>query len=95
VLHGALNPLEGVGPDELHIGVLFRRLESQPVAEVIVATNATSEGEATALYLSRELHARGVRVTRIAHGVPMGGGLEYADGRTLAHALAGRTLMAD
>lgn len=95
VLHGALNPLEGIGPDELNVAALFRRTEAGDITEVIVATNATAEGEATALYLSRELHARGVNVTRIAHGVPMGGGLEYSDGQTLAHALAGRTPMAD
>ncbi|HNR29404.1 MAG TPA: recombination mediator RecR [Candidatus Hydrogenedentes bacterium] len=91
VLHGALSPMEGVGPSELRIDRLLRRIEEGSIREVIVATNATSEGEATALYLSREIGARGVAVTRIAHGVPMGGGLEFADDATLAHALQGRT----
>lgn len=91
VLHGALNPLEGIGPSELRIEALTKRLEDGEVNEVIVATNATAEGEATALYLSRLIQPRGIRVTRIAHGVPMGGGLEFADGATLSHALQGRT----
>lgn len=91
VLNGALNPLEGVGPDELTVERLVRRVESGNVREVIVATNATAEGEATALYLSKRLAALGVPITRIAHGVPMGGGLELADGLTLTHALQGRT----
>ena len=90
VLHGALNPLEGIGPDELTVDSLLRRL-SESVSEVIVATNATAEGEATALYLARVIGDRlGTPVTRIAHGVPMGSGLEYADDATLAHALEGR-----
>ncbi|MBM3288996.1 MAG: recombination protein RecR [Candidatus Hydrogenedentes bacterium] len=91
VLNGALNPLEGIGPDELTIERLVRRVETGGVREVIVATNATAEGEATALYLSKRLAALGVAVTRIAHGVPMGSGLELADGLTLTHALQGRT----
>ena len=91
VLNGALNPLEGIGPDELTIERLVRRVESGNVREIIVATNATAEGEATALYLSKRLAALGTAVTRIAHGVPMGGGLELADGLTLTHALQGRT----
>jgi len=90
VLHGVLSPLENVGPEELCVDKLLRRIEDGTVREVIVATNATAEGEATALYLSRVITARGVQVTRIAHGVPMGGGLEYADDATLAHALQGR-----
>lgn len=89
VLHGALNPLEGIGPDELEMGALFRRLKDGSVKELIAATNATAEGEATALYLARQA-GPGVNVTRIAHGVPMGGGLEYTDEGTLAHALGGR-----
>lgn len=93
VLHGVLNPLEGIGPDELKLDKLFRRVEKDGVTEVIVATNATTEGEHTAIYLSRQLGALGVKATRIAHGVPMGGGLEYADDRTLTHALHGRTQM--
>lgn len=91
VLNGALNPLEGIGPDELTVERLVRRVEPGNVHEIIVATNATAEGEATALYLSKRLVSLGVSVTRIAHGVPMGGGLELADGLTLTHALQGRT----
>jgi recombination protein RecR len=91
VLHGALNPLEGIGPSELRIERLMNRLRGGNVKEVIVATNATAEGEATALFLSREIAKLGVAVTRIAHGVPMGGGLEFADDLTLSHALQGRT----
>jgi len=92
VLHGALSPLEGIGPDELEIASLFRRVASSKVHEIIAATNATAEGEATALYLARQAPA-GVKVTRIAHGVPMGGGLEFTDQGTLAHAIDGRTAM--
>ena len=93
VLHGTLNPLEGIGPDELRIDKLMRRLDEGNVAELIVATNATAEGEATAMYLSRQVASRSVKVSRIAHGVPMGGGLEYSDDVTLSHALRGRTTM--
>ena len=93
VLHGALNPLEGIGPDELELDRLFRRLEDASVTEVIAATNATAEGEATAMYLLRQIDVDGVKVTRIAHGVPMGGGLEFSDDATLAHALEGRKSM--
>lgn len=91
VLHGVLNPLEGIGPEELRIDRLLKRLEGGAVDEVILATNATSEGETTSLYLSRQIAKFGIAVTRIAHGVPMGGGLEYADEATLAHAMQGRT----
>jgi recombination protein RecR len=91
VLHGALNPLDGVGPDELTMDKLVRRLESGEVTEVIVATNATAEGEATGLYIARQARGLGVAVSSIARGVPMGGALEYADDVTLAHALQGRT----
>lgn len=94
VLHGALSPLDGIGPDALRIKELVRRLatsgDREPVNEVIVATNPDVEGEATALYLQRLLKPLGVKVTRIAQGVPMGGDLEYADQVTLARALAGR-----
>ncbi len=93
VLHGVLNPLDGVGPAELCLDRLYDRLDSGQVNEVIVATNATAEGEATALYLARQLGQRDVKVTRIAHGVPMGGGLEFADDATLSHAMEGRTLL--
>ncbi len=91
VLNGALNPLEGIGPDEITVGKLMARLREGGVTEVIVATNATAEGEATALYLSRQIGELGIAVTRIAHGVPMGSGLEFADDVTLSHALQGRT----
>ena len=89
VLHGALSPLDGVGPDQLKLRELVARL-GQGVEEVIVATNPTVEGEATALYITRLVKPLGVRVTRIAQGVPMGGDLEYADQVTLARALQGR-----
>lgn len=90
VLHGVLNPLDGVGPEELQIDLLLKRIEAGAFSEVIVATNTTAEGEVTALYLARRIGAMGVKVTRIAHGVPMGGGLEFADDLTLARALDGR-----
>ena len=90
VLHGALSPLDGVGPDQLKLKELVARLASGEVEEVIVATDPTVEGEATALYITRLVKPLGVRVTRIAQGVPMGGDLEYADQVTLARALAGR-----
>src|SRR5512141_3529604 len=90
VLHGALSPLDGVGPSDLKIRELLVRLEQSPVAEVILATNPDVEGEATALYLTKLLKPTGIKVTRIAQGVPMGGDLEYADQVTLARALAGR-----
>jgi recombination protein RecR len=93
VLHGALSPLDGVGPSELKIRELILRLEQAPVDEVVVATNPDVEGEATALYLTKLLKPLGVKVTRIAQGVPMGGDLEYADQVTLARALAGRREM--
>ena len=92
VLHGALSPLDGVGPDQLKIKELLPRIV-EGVEEVIVATDPTVEGEATALYLTRLLKPLGVRVTRIAQGVPMGGDLEYADQVTLARALQGRREM--
>jgi recombination protein RecR len=90
VLHGALSPLDGVGPSDLKLRELLLRLEREPAEEVVVATNPDVEGEATALYLVKLLKPLGLRVTRIAQGVPMGGDLEYADQVTLARALAGR-----
>ncbi|HLW47728.1 MAG TPA: recombination mediator RecR [bacterium] len=90
VLQGAISPLDGIGPDDLRIGELLRRVADGSVREIIVATNPRVEGEATALYLSRVLKPLGVRVTRIAHGLPVGGDLEYADEVTLARALEGR-----
>jgi recombination protein RecR len=89
VLGGRLSPLEGVGPDELNVRGLLLRLQP-PVAEVIVATNPSVEGEATALYLQRAIQPLGVRVTRLARGLAVGGDLEYADGATIAQAFAGR-----
>lgn len=89
VLHGRLSPIDGIGPAELGMDLLERRLANE-VSEVIVATNPTMEGEATAHYIAEKAKRAGVRVTRIAHGVPLGGELEYIDGGTLAHALASR-----
>ena len=98
VLHGVLSPLEGIGPDDLRISELVRRLgpgsEGAPaVAEIIVATAPTVEGEATAMYLARLLKPLGVKVSRIATGLPVGGDLEYTDQATIARALAGRALL--
>jgi len=90
VLHGAIAPLDGVGPNNLKIAELLERIRREPVQEVIVATNPRAEGEATALYLAKVLKPLGVRVTRIAYGVPVGADLEYADEVTLAKALEGR-----
>lgn len=90
VLHGTLSPLDGVGPDALRISELLERLKNRPVREVIVATNPTVDGEATALYLSQTIKPLGVAVTRIARGLPMGGDLEYTDAVTLGKALEGR-----
>ena len=94
VLHGALSPLDGIGPDQLRLKELLARLhaptEGPAVEEVILCTDPTVEGEATALYLTRLLKPLGLKLTRIAQGVPMGGDLEYADQVTLARALAGR-----
>ena len=91
VLHGAISPMDGVGPNELRIKELLTRLEDEtPVKEIIVATNPNVEGEATAMYLSRLLKPLGIKVTRIAHGVPVGGDLEYVDSITLLRALQWR-----
>ena len=90
VLLGALSPLDGIGPPDLKVQELLRRLESEPIAEVILATNPNVEGEATAIYLSKLLKPLGVRLTRIARGLPVGGDLEYADQVTLSKALEGR-----
>jgi recombination protein RecR len=89
VLGGCLSPLDGIGPEELNVDSLLNRLNSE-VREVIVATNPSVEGEATATYLHEVLAPRGVKVTRLARGLPVGGDLEYADGVTIAQALAGR-----
>lgn len=91
VLHGVISPLNGVGPDQLCIKQLLARLNNSEVNEVIMATNPTVEGEATAMYLSRLMKPLGVRITRLAYGIPVGGDLEYADDVTLARALEGRS----
>jgi len=90
VLHGAISPVEGVGPDDLRVRELLTRVRLQPVEEIILATNPSLEGDATAMYLAQQLIPLGVRVTRLAHGLPMGGDLEYADEITLSRALEGR-----
>ena len=91
VLHGVISPLNGVGPDQLHIKELLDRVNGGETGEVIMATNPTVEGEATAMYVSRLLKPLGVRVTRLAYGIPVGGDLEYADEVTLSRALEGRS----
>lgn len=106
VLHGVLSPLEGVGPDDLHIDELLRRLDGggerdstgrpgdgEAVGEVIVATSANVEGEATAMYIARLVKPMNIRVTRIASGIPVGGELEYSDQATIARALEGRSTL--
>lgn len=90
VLHGAISPLNGIGPDQLYIKQLLSRLSDDTVKEVIMATNPTVEGEATAMYIGRLLKPMGIKVTRLAYGIPVGGDLEYADEVTLARALEGR-----
>ncbi|MCR8636144.1 MULTISPECIES: recombination mediator RecR [Paenibacillus] len=90
VLHGAISPMEGIGPDEIRIADLLKRLSDERVQELILATNPNIEGEATAMYLSRLVRSFGLKVTRIAHGLPVGGDLEYADEVTLTKALEGR-----
>jgi recombination protein RecR len=94
VLHGTISPVEGIGPDELHIAELLPRLHAvPPVREVIIATNPNMEGEATAMYIARQLEGRDIRITRLARGLPVGGDLEYADEVTLSRALAGRQMI--
>ena len=90
VLHGALSPLEGIGPEDIKAKELLERLETGKVKEIIMATNPNVEGGATALYLTKLIKVLGVKVTRIAFGIPMGGDIEYTDGVTLAKALEGR-----
>ena len=94
VLMGHLSPIDGIGPSDIGIDDLLQRVQENNVEEVILATNPTVEGEATAYYIAEELKTLGVTASRIAHGVPLGGELEYIDGGTLAHALAGRTKVA-
>ncbi|MBN1305882.1 MAG: recombination protein RecR [Anaerolineales bacterium] len=93
VLHGVISPIEGIGPDDLKIKPLIERVERGEVNEVILATNPSMEGDATALYLHQQLERLGVNVTRLARGLPVGGDLEYADQSTLLRALAGRQAM--
>jgi len=95
VLMGRLSPLDGVGPAELGLDQLAARLQDEPPAELIIATNPTVEGEATAYYLQRMAQKQGIRVSRIAHGVPLGGELEFTDQSTIAHAFTSRLQVAD
>ncbi|TMG47397.1 MAG: recombination protein RecR [Chloroflexi bacterium] len=90
VLHGVISPIDGIGPEQIHVQQLLDRVRDEAIAEVIIATDADIEGEATALYLQRALSPLGATVTRPAHGLPVGGDLEYADELTLARAMAGR-----
>lgn len=91
VLHGVISPLNGVGPDQIYIKELLERISAGTIKEVIMATNPTVEGEATAMYISKLLKPLGVKVTRLAYGIPVGGGLEYTDEVTLSRALIGRS----
>jgi recombination protein RecR len=90
VLHGTISPLEGIGPEDIKVRELLERLHQEKIAEVILATNPTVEGGATALYLTDQIRPLGLKVTRIAYGIPMGGEIEYSDGMTLSKALEGR-----
>lgn len=93
VLMGHLSPIDGIGPEQLGIGQLLDKVKEEDIEEVIIACNPTVEGDATAYYLAEQLRASDVLVSRIAHGVPVGGELEFVDGGTLSHAFAGRTTM--
>ena len=93
MLQGVLAPLDGIGPEELKIAPLLERLRRGQTREVIIATNPTVEGEATALYLAKLIKPLGIRVSRIAHGIPMGGDVEYVDAVTLGRAIEGRREM--
>lgn len=90
VLHGSISPLHGIGPEQLRLSNLFRRIDAGEVDEVILATNPTVEGEATAVYISQQIRRPGVKVTRIATGIPVGSDIEYADEVTMSRALEGR-----
>lgn len=90
VLHGAISPVEGIGPEDLRLAELLDRIEPEGIKELVLATNPTMEGEATAMYLKQQLDGRGLRMTRLARGLPSGGDLEYADLNTLSQALEGR-----
>ena len=91
VLHGAISPVNGIGPDDIRISELVKRVEGGDMLEVIIATNPGLEGDATAMYIQRELDGKGVKVTRLARGLPVGGDLEYVDSVTLTRALQGRS----
>ncbi|MBI4831647.1 MAG: recombination protein RecR [Candidatus Lindowbacteria bacterium] len=93
ILHGSISPLDGIGPDDIRIKELLARLTDKSVSELIVATNPNTNGEATAMYIREVVRPLGVKVTRIAQGVPVGSDLEFADNSTLAHALEGRREM--
>ncbi len=93
VLHGRISPLEGIGPEQLKIRELLVRLQNEPITEVLIATNPTLEGEATAMYIARQIRPLNLRITRLAQGLPVGGDLEYADLNTLSRALSGREEM--
>ena len=90
VLHGSISPINGIGPEQIKIKELLARLQSEQIKEVILATNPRVEGEATAMYISKLIKPRGIKVTRIAHGIPVGGDLEYTDEITLIKAMEGR-----
>ncbi|MBC1442636.1 recombination protein RecR [Listeria seeligeri] len=90
VLHGTISPMDGIGPEDINIPDLLKRLQDDTIEEVILATNPNVEGEATAMYISRLLKPSGIKITRIAHGLPVGGDLEYADEVTLSKAIEGR-----
>ncbi|KOS63556.1 recombination protein RecR [Lysinibacillus agricola] len=90
VLQGAISPMDGIGPEDINVASLLVRLQDEAVQELILATNSTIEGEATAMYISRLVKPSGIRTTRIAHGLPVGGDLEYADEVTLSKAMEGR-----
>jgi len=90
VLHGVISPMEGIGPEDINLKALIQRLQANDVKELIVATNPNIEGEATAMYIARLIKPAGIKVTRIAHGIPVGGDLEYADEVTLLKSLEGR-----
>lgn len=90
VLHGSISPMDGIGPEDINVPSLLQRLQNEEVQEMILATNPTVEGEATAMYISRLVKPSGIKTTRIAHGLPVGGDLEYADEVTLSKAIEGR-----
>ena len=93
MLHGAISPMDGIGPEDINIKALILRLQNSNVEEVILATNPNIEGEATAMYIAKLIKPSGIKVTRIAHGIPVGGDLDYSDEVTLIKALEGRRLL--